>query len=159
MPAAGEPLLAGLPDAIDLGQTLRLLLDDLEYLVTKHLYQFGGEMGADAFDEAGAEEPLHPFRAARMGGANRVSFELLSMVTVYDPATVGFDVLTGNRKCEMSNDRDEVTMTFDDGLEDSEAIVGVVERYSFDAASESFGATVHAGIIPQGLEDPMREFW
>ena len=138
MPAAGEPLLAGLPDAIDLGQTLRLLLDDLEYLVTKHLYQFGGEMGADAFDEAGAEEPLHPFRAARMGGANRVSFELLSMVTVYDPTTFGFDIFARYREREVPHERDEVLVPLDSGFEDGEAVVRVVKCYPLNAADQGF---------------------
>jgi len=32
VPAAGDPLLAGLPDAVDLGQTFWLLLDDLNIL-------------------------------------------------------------------------------------------------------------------------------
>ena len=50
-------------------------------------------------------------------------------------------------------------MTLDDGLEDGEAVVGVVVRNAFDAADQGFRTTIHAGIITHVLEDPMRIFW
>ncbi len=159
MPAAGNPLLAGLPDAVDLNQTPRLFLDDFEDLVTKRLHQFRRKVRPDAFDESGAQLPLHSFGAAGMGSANRVSFELLSMVTVYDPTTFGFNVFARYREREMSHERDEVMLILDGGLEDREAVVGVVKCHAFDAADEGFWATIHAGIITHVLEDPMRIFW
>jgi hypothetical protein len=73
-----------------------------------------------------------------MGGADRVSFELLSVVAVYDPATAGFDVLTGYREREVPHDCDEVTVALDGGLQDGETVVGVVKCYSFDVADEGF---------------------
>ena len=81
------------------------------------------------------------------------------MVTVYGPATFGFDEFTRNREREMPHDRDKVTLTLDGGLEDREAVVRVVKRYSFDAADEGFRDTVHAGIITHVQENPMRVFW
>ncbi len=47
----------------------------------------------------------------------------------------------------MPHDRDEITVALDGGLQDSEAVVGVVKCYSFDASDEFFRDTIHAGII------------
>ena len=107
----------------------------------------------------GCNPCLRSKQAARMGGANRVSFELLSVIAVYDPATVGFDEFTRNREREVSHQRDKVTMPLDGGFEDGEAVVRVVKCYSLNAADEGFWATLHAGIIPHVLKDQMRIFW
>jgi len=81
------------------------------------------------------------------------------MVTVHYPATIGLDKFARYRECKVPHQRDEVTMALDDGLEDGEAVVGVVIGNAFDAADEGFRTGGHAGIIPHILDDPMRKFW
>ena len=46
----------------------------------------------------------------------------------------------------------EVTMTLDDGLEDGEAVVGVVIGNAFDAANEGFRGATHGRIITYVLD-------
>ena len=60
------------------------------------------------------------------------------MVTVYDPATFGFDVFSRYCEGEIAYEGYEVIVALDDDLEDREAVVCVVVGYAFDAADEGF---------------------
>ena len=81
------------------------------------------------------------------------------MVSVNHPAIAGFGVLTRNRERKMPHDRDKIMLTLDGGLEDSEAVVRGVKCHPLDASDKGFRDTVHAGIITNVLEDPMRLLW
>jgi len=105
---------------------------------------------------------LDPFSGgtpSRMRGADRVGFELLSVVPIYEPTTAGFDVLARYRDGEMPHDCDEITVALDGGLDDGKAVVRVVKCHSVDAADGGFGATIRAGIIQYVLEDSTRVGW
>jgi hypothetical protein len=60
------------------------------------------------------------------------------MVTVYDPATFGFDVLSGDCECEIAHESYEIIVALDDDLEDAEAVVRVVVGHAFYATDEGF---------------------
>lgn len=45
--------------------------------------------------------------------------------------------------------REKVTLTPDGGLEDREAVVGVVISHVLDAADEGFGGSIHGWILPR----------
>ena len=73
-----------------------------------------------------------------MGGTDGVGLELLPMVTADHPLSGSFDVLARNRECEMPDHRSDLPATLDGNLEDSEAVVGVVERHPFRWSRQGF---------------------
>ena len=75
------------------------------------------------------------------------------MVTVYDPATFGFYVFSGYCEGKMAHESYEIIVALDDGIEDSEAVVGVVVGDAFDATDDGFRSLIHVVIIHGRHED------
>ena len=75
-PRAADRLGAGRADALDLRETLRVLVDDLEGVGSERRHQPTGHHRAHAVDHRRFEKPLHRHRSPRRDGHGKASAEL-----------------------------------------------------------------------------------
>ena len=127
-PGAGDALGAHRADAGHLAQTIRLGLDDVEHFVAERLDHLLGVDRADAADHAGTEILLDAFGRGRRRGAHEARLELLAMGAVVDPFARCGDPLAGGDGGGMPDDGHQVAMPARLDAEDTEAVLGVVDR-------------------------------
>ena len=94
---------ANRPDAVDLAQSVRRRLDDVEHLLAEGAHELLRVNGANAPDHAGREVLLDAVGRIGERGAQEPRFELLAVGAVIDPFARGGDPLTGRNGCGVSH--------------------------------------------------------
>ena len=126
------------PDAVDLTQSIRGGLDDVENLLAECAHELLGVDRPYAADHAGRKVSLDAVDRSRGGGAQEPRFELLAVGAVIDPLARGHDPFAGGNGSSMAHHRHDVTMAARPRAQDAEPILSVVVGYSFDEARQNF---------------------
>ena len=129
---------ANRPDAVDLAQSVRRRLDDVEHLLAEGAHELLGVNRANAPDHAGREVLLDAVGRSRGRCAQEPRFELLAVGAVVDPFARGRDPLTGRDGRGMADHRHEVTMPARLGPQNAEAVLGIVVGDALDEARQHF---------------------
>ena len=125
-------------DAVDLAQSVRRCLDDVEHLLAERAHELLGVDRAHAADHAGREVLLDAVGRSRGRGAQEPRLELLAVGAVVDPFARGGDPLAGRNGCGMPNDGHDVPMAARLGAQNAEAVLGVVVGDALDEAGQHF---------------------
>jgi len=137
-PRLDHPLLAFGTNAVEVGQALRRLLNDIKDLCPKGLDQLFRKVRPDTFDHAGAEILLDAFEGARRHNAERLRLKLQAMRPIVHPDALPLNILAwGNRRC-CANDGDKVTVPTDFDPEDAEAGLLTMEGYPLHGTGQMF---------------------
>jgi hypothetical protein len=129
---------ANRPDAIDLAQSVRRRLDDVEYLLAEGAHELLGINGANTPDHAGGEVFLDTVGRSRGRCAQETGFELLAVGAIVDPFARGRDPLAGGNGCGLANHGHNIAMSARLGPKNAEAVLGVVVGDAFDETSQYF---------------------
>ena len=132
---AGRP---NRPDAIDLTQSIRSALDDVENLLAECAHELLGVDRPYAADHAGGEVFLDAVGRRRRRGAQEARFELLAMGAVIDPLARRHDPFAGGNGGSVANHRHHVTMAACPCAQYAETILSVVVGYSLDETCQDF---------------------
>src|SRR5439155_12820092 len=138
LPGLDDPLLAFGTNAIEVGQPLRCLLNDVEYLLPKGLDQLFGKVWPNAFDHARAEVLFNTFEGAGWDHTQRLGLELQAMRPVRHPSALPFNILTWGDGRRRPHDRDQVAVPPDLDPEDTEAGLLTMEGDALDRTSQLF---------------------
>ena len=130
-------------DAVDLLQTLGLLLDDIEHRLAERPDQFLGVDRADALDHAGGEVLLDALGRGRRRRAQEVGAKLYAVGSVVNPPAARLHELAGADGCSVADDRDQVAMAARLDPQHAEAALLVVEGDALDQTGEvlAFGCS------------------
>ena len=126
------------PDAVDLLQACRRLLDDVEDLLAERLDQLLGVDRADALDHARGEVLLDALGGGRRCRAQKIGAELHAVGPIVDPAAARLDELAGADRRGMADDSDQIALAAGLHPQHAEAAVFVVEGDPLDEAGEVF---------------------
>ena len=141
LPRLDHPLFAFGTNAVEVGQTLRGLLNDIKHLLPKGLDQLFGKVWANAFDHPRAEILFDTFQRAGWDHTQRLGLELQAMRPICHPAALTLNVLArSDRRC-CADDGDEVAMTTDFHPEDAETRLLTMERHTLNGTSQVFHGT------------------
>ena len=124
------------PDAVDLFQPCRRLLDDVEDLLAERLDQLLGVDRADALDHARGEVLLDPLGGSGRCRSQEIGAELHAMCPIVDPPAARLDELAGADRRGMADDGDQIALAARLHPQDTEAAVLVVEGDPLDQAGE-----------------------
>src|SRR6202035_5024427 len=97
-------------DAVDLAQSVRGRLDDVEYLLAERANELLGVNRANAPDHAGREILLDAVGRSRGRCPQELGFELLAVGAVIDPFARRRDPLTGRDGSGMAHPGHEVAV-------------------------------------------------
>ena len=129
---------ANRPNAVDLTQSVRHRLDNVEHLLAEGAHELLGINRANAPDHAGREVLLDAVSRGRGRRAQEPGFELLAMGAVVDPFARGGDPLAGRNSCGMADHGHDITMPSRFGPQNAEAVLGVVVGDALDEAGQHF---------------------
>ena len=136
-PTRGDLAGTDFTNAGDFAQTLRGLLNDIEYRRTKGLDEFTGIDRSDPFDHARAEVTLDTGQRCRWGDGDEPRLELAAMFPISDPLPGGTGVFAGRHGRGMADQGDQFPFTFDLETQHAEAVLLVVKRDSLDEAGDT----------------------
>ena len=141
-PGGDDALGALRPDAVDVLQPHRRLLDDVEHVLTKGLHQRLGVDRADALDHAGREVLLDALGGGGWRRAEEVRPELHTVRPIVDPPAARLHELTGADRGGVADNGDQIALAAGLHPEDAEAAVLVVECHPLNEAGEvlAFGS-------------------
>src|SRR6516162_1037088 len=126
------------PDAIDLAQSIRTGLDDVEYVLTECAHELLGVDWPHATDHAGGQVSLDPFGRRWRRGAEEPRFELLAVGAVVDPLARGHDPFAGGNGSRMAHHRHDITMSARPRAQHAETVLSVVVGYPLDETCQHF---------------------
>ena len=137
-PGLDDSLFAFGTNAVEVGQTLRCLLNNIKDLLAKGLDQLFGEVRSNTFDHPRAEILFDAFEGTRRDDAERLRLKLQPVRPIVHPDALPLNVLAwGNGRCSAYNG-DQVAVPTDFDPEDAEAGLFTMERHAFDRTGELF---------------------
>ena len=161
----GRDFLDGLrADAGDLLEAARRLFDDVERLLAELRNDAPCELGAEAVDDARAEEALDAVRARRRADLHVRRLELLAEARMRDPAAAELDLLPDKRRRARQRDAHAPALMQRPEPQDGKAAVVRSKDDAVNDAGEVFvdvvkareGLLVHVGASFRG-KDKIRE--
>ncbi|MCW2317610.1 hypothetical protein M2322_003174 [Rhodoblastus acidophilus] len=135
-PAGGNARGAHFPDARHIAEPCWFGLDDFEGVHAKKGDDSLGELRPNDAHHAGAEVFLYSLGRRRSRRFQEFGLELQPVRPVREPNADGVNELAGRYRGDMANDRHQVAMAARLDLQDSEAVVLVVEGNAFDGADK-----------------------
>jgi hypothetical protein len=137
-PGAGDALGAQRADAGHLAQTLGRRFDHLEDVLAERLDHLPGVDRANAADHPGTQIFLDALDRGRRRSAHEARLELLAMGAVVDPFARRGDPLAGGDYRRVTDDSDQFAVPARLDAENAEAVLGIVERHTFDKSRQNF---------------------
>ncbi len=132
-------LLARGPDAVDVGEAVRVGVDDLEGPLLVRLDDPAGQNRADALDHAAGQVLLDALDGGRRHGAEDFGLELLPVFLVDDPSPLGLQPLAGTDFRQRADHGHQLAVPAGLDAQHAEAGFVVVERDAFDEAGDLLG--------------------
>ena len=131
-PTCSDPARTLGSDTLDLKQSLRRVLDDLEHRLTESVHQPLGKGRADPFDETRAQVFLHAFSGGRCRNAQQCRTKLQPVFPMILPRATGLNVFAGCDRRRGAQHRDQITMPTSFDAKNTKAAVRTMESDAFN---------------------------
>src|SRR5205823_170648 len=137
-PGLDDSLFAFGTNAVEVGQTLRGLLNDIKHLLAKGLDQLFGKVRPDAFDHPRAEILFDAFQRTRWDDPERLRLKLQPVRPIVHPDALPLNVLARGDRRRHADDSDQIAVTTDLDPEDADAGLFSMERHTLHGTGQLF---------------------